>query len=212
VTRFWVDTGGGSVSIGALLTAAKDAATLKNLGGGGPGCNDIDESFSAERRWFHHSMFYGFLLCFASTTIAAVYDHFLGRIAPYQLSSAPVVLGTVGGIGMTIGALGLLRIKVIADPLPASRALMKGEYAFLAQLILVALTGLALLPLRETRAMALLLTVHLGVVLSIFLTMPYGKFVHGIYRSAALVRNARERTAAPVSAVVGLHGIQRANQ
>jgi citrate/tricarballylate utilization protein len=37
-----------------------------------------------------------------------------------------------------------------------------------------------------------LLAVHLGFVFGFFITMPYGKFVHGIYRFAALVRYAKE--------------------
>jgi len=32
--------------------------------------------------------------------------------------------------------------------------------------------------------------------MGLFLAMPYGKFVHGIYRFAALVRNADEAAAA----------------
>jgi citrate/tricarballylate utilization protein len=55
------------------------------------------------------------------------------------------------------------------------------------------LTGIVLLLWRETPAMGPLLALHLGVVFSLFITMPYGKFVHGIYRYAALVRYARER-------------------
>ena len=41
--------------------------------------------------------------------------------------------------------------------------------------------------------MALWLAVHLGVVMALFLTLPYGKFAHGIYRSAALLKCAIEK-------------------
>jgi citrate/tricarballylate utilization protein len=60
-------------------------------------------------------------------------------------------------------------------------------------LFLTSLSGLALLVCRDTAAMGPLLALHLGVVFSLFITMPYGKFVHGIYRYVALVRYARER-------------------
>jgi citrate/tricarballylate utilization protein len=66
------------------------------------------------------------------------------------------------------------------------------DVAFLVLLFATSLTGLLLLALRETSAMGALLVVHLGVVAALFLTLPYGKFVHGIYRLAALVRYALE--------------------
>ncbi len=47
--------------------------------------------------------------------------------------------------------------------------------------------------LRDTAAMGPLLALHLGFVFALFITMPYGKFVHGLYRFVALVRYARER-------------------
>jgi citrate/tricarballylate utilization protein len=40
--------------------------------------------------------------------------------------------------------------------------------------------------------MGLLLIVHLGIVFALFLTLPYGKFVHGFYRTVALLKYARE--------------------
>ena len=44
--------------------------------------------------------------------------------------------------------------------------------------------------------MPLLLAVHLGVVMALFATLPYGKFAHGIYRSAALLEVGRRASAA----------------
>jgi citrate/tricarballylate utilization protein len=42
--------------------------------------------------------------------------------------------------------------------------------------------------------MPTLLIVHLAIVFALFVTLPYGKFVHGIYRAAALVKFRREES------------------
>ena len=55
-------------------------------------------------------------------------------------------------------------------------------------LLLTSASGLALLAWRDTVSMGVLLVVHLGAVMAFFLTLPYGKFAHGIYRSAALLK------------------------
>ena len=68
------------------------------------------------------------------------------------------------------------------------------EVAFLVVLFLMSLTGLLLLVLRETSLMGILLVVHVGLVAGLFITMPYGKFIHSVYRYAALVRNAMEKS------------------
>jgi citrate/tricarballylate utilization protein len=41
--------------------------------------------------------------------------------------------------------------------------------------------------------MGLLLAVHLGVVMALFVTLPYGKFAHGVFRCAALLKSAIEQ-------------------
>ena len=179
-----------------LATALHDIFTLKYLGGGGHGCNDVDDTFSMTRRRLHHAMFYGFLLCFASTSVATVYDHFLGWPAPYPLLSAPVLLGLFGGLGLLVGCAGLIWVKIASDPDPQPKKLLGADYALLMMLLLAAGTGLLLLALRETAAMGVLLAIHLGFILALFLALPYSKFVHGIYRSGALMRFAIERDAA----------------
>ena len=60
-------------------------------------------------------------------------------------------------------------------------------------LFLTSLTGFLLLLLRGTGLMGLLLAIHLGVVFALFLSLPYGKFVHGLYRFLALIKYAGER-------------------
>ncbi|MCW5576790.1 MAG: tricarballylate utilization 4Fe-4S protein TcuB [Burkholderiales bacterium] len=170
-----------------------DAFTLKNLGGGGEGCTYPGEQKSFARKVFHHFTFYGFLLCFAATSVATVYHYALDYPAPYPYLSLPVILGTVGGIGLLIGPAGLLWIKAKRDPELAYRAQDGMDAGLLVLLFMISLTGLGLLIWRETGAMGTWLAVHLGFVLALFLTMPYGKFVHGMYRLMALVRYHLER-------------------
>ena len=67
------------------------------------------------------------------------------------------------------------------------------DLGFIVLLLLTSLTGLALLAWRDNGAMALLLAIHLGFVMAMFLTLPYGKFAHGVYRVAALAKWSIER-------------------
>ncbi len=51
---------------------------LKYLDGGhGEGCHDEDDAYTLSRRRFHHLTFYGFLLCFAATSVATLYHYLL---------------------------------------------------------------------------------------------------------------------------------------
>ena len=154
--------------------------------------HSAEEQRSPWRRRFHHLTLYGFALCFASTTVAALYHVVFGWRAPYAYGSLPVVLGTLGGAGLLVGPAGLFALRERRD-----RALMDPaqdglDGSFILMLFMTSVTGLLLLALRGQPVMPLLLAVHLGFVLGLFLTLPYGKFVHGIYRAMALAQHARE--------------------
>lgn len=195
--RFWRDTGERFSALGnpvVLGRAVLDVLRLKNLDGGGEGCIYPDEKPSLTRRRFHHVTFYGFLLCVASTTVAALYHYLLDWPAPYEVWSAPVVLGTVGGLGLLIGPAGLLWLQGKRNPVLSDEKQKGMNVGFLVLLFLTSATGLLLLLFRETPAMGVLLALHLGTVLALFLTMPYGKFAHAVYRTAALVRFAIEES------------------
>src|SRR5687767_7444135 len=74
--RFSRDVRGAGPRASGLKVAARalrDALTLRHLHATGPDCTLAEETRSPWRRWFHHCTFYGFLLCFASTTTAAIY-------------------------------------------------------------------------------------------------------------------------------------------
>lgn len=196
--RFWRQVAAHDSPAGVAITeAALNALTLKYLDGNNnsaeaEGCTNGDDEPTQWRRRFHHATFYGFMLCFASTSVATLYHYLLALQAPYALTSLPVVLGTIGGSLMVIGTTGLFalqakRHKALGTP---PKAMDKG---FIALLFLVSLTGLVLLAWREAATMPLLLAIHLGVVMALFLTLPYGKMAHGVYRTAALLKFAIER-------------------
>ena len=194
LARFWSSIVPGAISSAAGTEAVHDALTLKYLGGGhGEGCNNEDDYFSLWRRRFHHLTFYGFLLCLAATSVATLYHYLLGLEAPYELTSLPVVLGTLGGIGLLIGPAGLLYLNLRRNDEHGEKSQRPMDRAFIILLFLISLSGLALLAYRETSAMPILLSIHLGVVMGFFLTMPYGKFGHGFYRMVALLKNSIEK-------------------
>jgi citrate/tricarballylate utilization protein len=204
VRAFWRDIGepiGSFMQTGSLWQAMKDAGRLRYLDGGGVGCFNEDERPTDHRKVYHHFTFYGFLLCFASTSVATLYHYLLAREAPYAWWDLPVVLGTLGGIALLIGPAGLLVERFKRDSALVDEKRTGMDVAFILMLFLTGLTGLALLLWRDTVAMGPLLALHLGVVFALFITLPYGKFVHGLYRYVALVRYTRERRMAAQAAM-----------
>ena len=194
--NFWKDSGNlkqqGNTGQ-SLFAALNDILTLRYLDGGGVGCMNKDEEPTDRRRLYHHFTFYGFMLCFAATSTATFYHYVLDMPAPYDFPQLPKILGTTGGIALVIGTAGLFHAKMVRDPALTDKRRFGMDTAFIIMLFLTASSGLLLMVTRQTPVMAIALSFHLGVVFALFLSMPYGRFVHGLYRAGALLRYAMER-------------------
>lgn len=198
VRRFLRDiapaTSGAPVSARAAAEAADAVLRLKYLGGGhGKGCNNEDDAYTLSRRRFHHLTFYGFMLCFAATSVATIYHYVFGWIAPYEWPSLPKLLGVAGGVCLAVGTVGLWHLNRRRHPLHGDVAQKPMDLGFIALLFLTSVSGLALWLGRATPALAVLLCLHLGAVMALFATLPYGKFAHGVFRTASLLRHATEK-------------------
>ncbi len=194
VTRFWRAAPPGAAGLPAMAEAAGAALRLKYLDGGhGEGCHDEDDRFTHRRRRAHHLVFYGFALCFAATAVATLYHYALDRPAPYGFTTLPKLLGTVGGLMLLAGCVGLFVLHRRRHPQHRLDEQRPIDLGFIALLAVTAATGLALAVARGSAAVPLLLCAHLGAVMALFATLPYGKFAHAVYRGAALLKWAVER-------------------
>ena len=173
----------------------RDALRLKYLDGGhGEGCNDDGRPLHAARRRFHHLTFYGFMLCFAATCVATLYHYVLGWPAPYGCTSLPKLLGTVGGVGLLVGTgRPVVAATCGAIPLHGDPAQRPMDLGFIALLFLTSAHRPGAAGLARHRRDGPAAGLHLGAVMALFLTLPYGKFAHGIYRGAALLKYAVEK-------------------
>ena len=133
--RFWRDVSPGQATGAAVSEAGLNVLRLKYLDGGhGEGCNESDDAFTLWRRHFHHFTFYGFMLCFAATSVATLYHYLLGLPAPSALTSLPVLLGTTGGIGLLVGPAGLFWLNLKRHPMHGDAAQKPMDRGFIALL------------------------------------------------------------------------------
>ena len=157
VRRFWRDvtpvTSGEPVSTPAAAEAAHDVLRLKYLDGGhGDGCHNEDDAYTLSRRRLHHFTFYGFMLCFAATSVATLYHYLLDMPAPYDLPSLPKLLGSIGGISLMIGAAGLFWLHLRRHPLHGDTQQHAMDRGFIGLLFFTSASGMGLWWARGTSA------------------------------------------------------------
>lgn len=203
MARYWRDTHGpyGDLfDVRAWVTTWGLAARLKHQSGAEEGCAYEDNQPSGSRKLAHQLIMYGFLLTFASTTAAAILENLFGQMPPYPYLSAPVVLGTVGGVIGTAGCGMSLRAKGRADDGQTTAPMLTADKALIWALLILNVSGLLTLFFRETAVFGILFVGHFAAVLMFFVFAPYTKFVHWVFRVLATYKDVLETTRTPVDA------------
>ena len=110
----------------AVFAAAGEALGLRYLRGGtAGGCTYPTDRPSNTRLVLHMLVFYGFLVAFVATVSAFILQDIFDQLPPYPILSVPVILGTLGGLAMIVGAAGLLALKARSDRAPADAGSLK---------------------------------------------------------------------------------------
>ncbi|MHB1709089.1 MAG: tricarballylate utilization 4Fe-4S protein TcuB [Thermoplasmataceae archaeon] len=186
----------GRIGIRDLFSALLDSLAQEWLRGGGAGCNYPDrEEVGSYRKFSTHALvMYGFILDLLATLSAFVEQDFLGIYPPYPPLSLPVIFGLSGGI-MIIAGVGLFLYYDSKGGNPRSRKMEIMDRIFLLTLLMTATTGIVLFAMRSTTFMGTLLLIHLSFVALLFISAPYGKFIHIVFRYLAIARYHSERRA-----------------
>jgi len=134
----------------------------------------------------HAAIFYGFLCLFVATTGAFIYTAFLKRELSLPLYDPIKIIGNVGFLLM-LGGLTAVSYRRLGQWRKAGKSLYF-DWFFIG-LLYVILTGFLLETLRLLETGALAYTfylVHLVFVFTLYIYLPFSKFAHLIYRTAAM--------------------------
>jgi quinone-modifying oxidoreductase, subunit QmoC len=199
-TRFWKLLGSSGAPrqgtfLSNLLPAILEVFSHRRFGSCGT---------AAPRKLGHLILFWGFAAAFATTLLAMGYEWVpklipalgLETHLPIPLAHPFKILGNISAVLLVVGIVMLIGGRMTGDN-SAGRTSAFDRF-FLAIIGLVIASGVLAEVLRLGDAVTLgcaVYIIHLGTVLCMFLTVPYSKFAHILYRTLAMVH---ERMAGPV--------------
>jgi quinone-modifying oxidoreductase subunit QmoC len=193
-SRFWKLMGANQPRSGSLLSAlvpaALDIATHKKFASCDRGV--------PKRRWGHFLVMWGFVGAAVTSGFAILYLYKdtvffswlnLGYTYPVPITHWVKWLGNISAVMLVIGGLLLwLNRRVTGDKLVGATTAF--DRFFLWVVLGVIGTGVAtevfrFVPVPPIAACTIYL-IHLSIVLTLFLTLPYSKFAHIVYRTLAM--------------------------
>ncbi len=148
-------------------------------------------SVEGKRYYGHLPMLYGFLGAFATTTLVTLYYYLFDRLTPLPLYDPVKILGNVSAVLLLYGCARLVARRFEKGPeernnLPSSYF----DWLFLGLLTAVAVTGTLTELTRLSGAAGIAYPtyfIHLCLIFMLLGYMPYSKFAHLFYRTAAMV-------------------------
>jgi quinone-modifying oxidoreductase subunit QmoC len=181
--RLWKMMGRGAKRRGSfisgLMAVMLDIATHKSFG---------ECTAKPSRRTPHLLLFWGFAGAAITSGLLIVAIYIQKLPMPLPLWHPYKVLGNISALLLVIGG-----IQLMVNRYGSGRALVSSnafDNFFLGLVALVIFTGVATEAIRlaamPTTAFVIY-TLHLGVVMTLFLTFPYSKFAHMLYRALAQV-------------------------
>ena len=155
-------------------------------------------SVAKTRRWPHTLLMWGFVAAFVTTASVATGEYGFSMALPMEQTNPIKILGNLSAVLLTLGVLGLISKRMSTPELSGrSRAF---DTFFMVLVVLLVFSGIAaegarfVLPAQVALAIYVF---HLGMVLALFLTFPFSKFAHALYRTLALAHESLTRTRRP---------------
>lgn len=151
------------------------------------------------RRFGHLLLLWGFVGAAVTSALLIVAMYLQHLPMPLSLDHPYKILGNISGAILVVAAALLVGMRL--GDTTVSGASSAFDTFFLGVVVTVIATGMAveLARLGDAAGFALgIYVVHLAVVLTLFITFPYSKFAHMLYRTLAM---AHERLARPREAV-----------
>jgi quinone-modifying oxidoreductase subunit QmoC len=181
--RFWKLMGRGANREGSFLSGLTamliDVATHKSFG---------ECESKPSRRTGHFLLFWGFAGAAITSGLLIVAIYIQKLDMPLSLWHPYKLLGNISAVMLVIGGIQLLINRYGAGKSLVSSSAFDSFFLFLVVAVIGTgvVTEVVRLAAMPTVAFVIY-TLHLAVVMTLFLSFPYSKFAHMIYRSLALV-------------------------
>jgi len=150
------------------------------------------------RKGSHTLLVWGFLAAFVTTGSVATAEYVFGAEIPLAQVHPIKLLGNTSAVLLSAGLVGLW-LKRSASAVLAGRTTAFDTFFFRLLVLLVG-SGIGSEVARYTLPAQIALSIyifHLGMVLAFFLTFPFSKFAHALYRTLALAHERLARTRRP---------------